>query len=105
MNVDIQLLKRLIEKGANVNKVRDDGRTPLYMASERENKLEIIQLLLESGADPNVASSDGATSVHIAAQHNVSPALMTLLIAASQRGTDLAVEWQPFWKTVRRLVL
>ena len=53
----------LVEKGAKVNEVTDEGRSPLlYAASKgREN---IASFLLSHGADPNKGDKLGATPLH-----------------------------------------
>ena len=49
---DPEIIKYLIEKGANPN---DGGMTPLYLACF-ENSLPLIKVLIENGADPNKIS-------------------------------------------------
>ncbi|CAO3611337.1 unnamed protein product [Mucor fragilis] len=53
----IEMVKLLIEKGANVNIEDFEKDTPLYVA---EN-VEIAQLLLDNGADPKHTNEDGIT--------------------------------------------
>ena len=43
-NPNIEEIKSLIEKGANVNEKDNDGKTPLHRASIKGN-LEIVKLL------------------------------------------------------------
>jgi ankyrin repeat protein len=56
----------LIEAGADVNKARDDGVTPLFMASLDGNET-VVQALIVAGADVNKAADGGTTPLHIAA--------------------------------------
>ena len=53
--IDLDILKLLIEKGANVNKADSMGNTPLLEACER-GKLESVKILLAHGANPNQAN-------------------------------------------------
>ncbi|KAF1806435.1 ankyrin repeat-containing domain protein [Mucor lusitanicus] len=53
----IEMVKLLIEKGANVNIEDFEKDTPLYVA---EN-VEMAQLLLDNGADPKHTNEDGIT--------------------------------------------
>ena len=46
-----QLIKALIDKGANVNGLEGATQTPLMLAA-RDNNVDAIELLLEHGADP-----------------------------------------------------
>ncbi len=54
---DINLVKKLLAEGANVDAPDLDG-TPLQWAL-LEDKIEVAKLLLEHGADPNVKGWDG----------------------------------------------
>lgn len=49
-NGDEQIIKLLLDKGANVNAVDNNGRTPLHEAVVQANE-PIVQLLLENGAN------------------------------------------------------
>lgn len=61
---DIETVKRLIEYGANVNKV-SGGLTPL-MTAARYNKVEILKLLLEKGANPHTTAENGYNALKFA---------------------------------------
>ncbi|MFC1604810.1 ankyrin repeat domain-containing protein [Planctomycetota bacterium] len=52
---DIEQVRLLISKGANVNAQDEKGNTPLCRAVE-SGKMEIVQLLVEAGADVNAGS-------------------------------------------------
>lgn len=62
---DTELVKYLLEKGANPNAKGAFGETPLHIAVDR-GYLDIVKLLLENGADPNIQSNEGNTPLHIA---------------------------------------
>lgn len=51
---NIEICKFLIEKGANVNNVSNEGVTPLFQAIDQSESHEVVKLLLENGADPNL---------------------------------------------------
>ena len=51
----LNILKLLIKKGANINKIDSLGNTPLIDACERSN-LESVKILLTNGANPNQAN-------------------------------------------------
>lgn len=61
----IELVKFLLESGADLNMVDDDGWTPLHYAS-RHGNFEIIELLLDLGADINIKNEKGYTALHYA---------------------------------------
>lgn len=69
-----ELVKLLIEKGADVNTVTTEttattiyqnmvGATPLHIASYLGN-LKLVRLLLESGADVNIHDANGKSPLH-----------------------------------------
>ncbi|KAM6456526.1 2-5A-dependent ribonuclease [Liasis olivaceus] len=57
---DIQLVRQLLEEGADINAHVEYGWTPLHSAVQRDSE-EIVNFLLENGADPFVRKDDGAT--------------------------------------------
>ena len=61
------MVKALIEAGADVNKARNDGWTPLYSAASKGHEA-VVKALIEAGADVNKAENDGWTPLYIAAQ-------------------------------------
>jgi ankyrin repeat protein len=61
---DIEIVKKLIEEGASVNKV-SGGLTPL-MTAARYNKVEIIKLLILKGANPYTTADNGYTALRFA---------------------------------------
>lgn len=67
INGDIEIVKMLLDRGANIDAKNQYGRTPLHNAIENK-KMEITELLLNRGANINVKSNDGITPLHIAAE-------------------------------------
>jgi hypothetical protein len=53
----LEVVKLLIEKGADINQADKYGHTPLYWASDHGH-LELVKLLIEKGADITQADSD-----------------------------------------------
>jgi len=60
---DVELVKKLIKWGADINKVVD-GETPLIKAVKM-NHLELVQFMVENGADINkkILNNDGDTAL------------------------------------------
>lgn len=58
-------VKTLIELGADIDILEDDGVTPLLMATVNGH-MDIAGLLLDSGADPNISDKWGRTVLFIA---------------------------------------
>ncbi len=60
-----ELVKLLIEKGANVNAIDDLGETPLFAASNRGG-IDNVKLLLDSGANTKIKNNNGETAADVA---------------------------------------
>ena len=65
----IEVIKLLIEHGANLNAQDNNGNTPLYDACWY-GYLEIVQSLLNRGADVTMETAKGITPLEIAAERN-----------------------------------
>jgi ankyrin repeat protein len=74
------VLRSLLQKGADVNAPQIDGTTALHWAV-RADDLEMADLLLNAGAKPSVANRDGATPLQLAAL-NGSAAMIGRLLKA-----------------------
>merc|ERR1711957_326759 len=89
----LEVVRALVELGANVNRATQDGITPLLIATQ-EGHLKVVSALVELGANMNQATQDGATSV----------------MAAASLGHDRLAKWlarnganiSVFFRTIRR---
>src|SRR5262249_30183418 len=79
-NGDKEVLRSLLQKGANVNATEGDGTTALHWASYSDD-LEAADLLIRAGAKVNAANDLGATPLWAACQ-NGSEAMVRRLLAA-----------------------
>ncbi|WP_257263556.1 ankyrin repeat domain-containing protein [Endozoicomonas sp. ONNA2] len=61
-------LQILLDKGAEIDAVNNNGWTPLHLAT-RQQGLEFMQRLLDQKADINAAAAMGITPLHIAAKY------------------------------------
>ncbi|GEM_PF-4009809 len=88
-NGDQQTVRRLLEKGADVNmKLSSNGGTALMSASENGHT-EIVKLLLEKGADVNVKlSASGTTALMLASWHGHTEIVKLLL----EKGADVNIK-------------
>ena len=59
-NGDLEIVKQLVNKGADVNVVADQGHFPLYCAAGHGH-VETTRYLVEQGADLQTRLSDGKT--------------------------------------------
>lgn len=62
---DVDLIKKLLQRGVSANQVNSYGHTPIMSAAEHDS-LAAARLLLEHGADPLARSKYGESAVSIA---------------------------------------
>ena len=60
-NNNIELVRLLLENGADVNIENEQAETALHYAAEQQVNLQILELLLNRGADPNSKDFIGNT--------------------------------------------
>ena len=61
----LEVVKLLLDQGANLSTTNNSGRTPLYSACTKGH-LEIVKILLDQGANLSTATNDGWTPLHSA---------------------------------------
>ena len=61
----LDIVRLLVEKGADKDKAPDHGATPLFVACQNGH-LDVVQVLVEKGADMDKTMNDGATTLFIA---------------------------------------
>jgi uncharacterized protein len=66
MNSTYDIMKILLEKGANVNARAHDGKTALIMAAGSPDSSASVKLLLSWGADPMAKDNKGKTAMTFA---------------------------------------
>lgn len=59
---NLEIVKLLIEKGADVNIVAEDGSTPLIQAGKGDETGEIVRLLIDKGADVHAKNKLGTNA-------------------------------------------
>jgi len=82
-----EIVKSLIEGGADVNARRKDG-TPLLMLASAHGQIEIVRLLIDNGADINIQSKSGSTALIWALVYD-HPDIAKLLL---ERGADVTAQ-------------
>ena len=87
-NNDFEMTKLLVENGANVNILTDNGSSILLEAVWNEKNINIVTYLIEHGADVNKANDDGETPILKCISYN-EPKLIRLLM---QHGADIHVK-------------
>ncbi|OUM65155.1 hypothetical protein PIROE2DRAFT_41972, partial [Piromyces sp. E2] len=91
---NVELIKELVEAGANVN-ISDDNNsdTPLIIMCERENE-QMVKYLIEHGAEVNKLNKYGYSALYISCIRE-NEALVKYLI---EKGADLNIK-NEFGKT------
>ncbi len=97
---DLQLMRLLLERGADPNSYTDEGVTPLMVASgiawvegvtfewSKEANAEAVAMLLELGNDPNTQDMEDGRTAMMGAAHKGRPEIIQMLVDA---GGDLAL--------------
>jgi uncharacterized protein len=80
-------IRLLIDAGCDVNRLRNDGATPLIRAV-RNGLLDVVKMLIAAGAVIDARDSGGMTALLHAAKWQSNPAFCDVLLAA---GADAAV--------------
>ena len=76
---NLEIIKLLHEKGAQINKQDVYGKTPLILAVENKKGEEIVKFLMSVGADIKYADMSGKTAVHHAVLQGSLPIVGILL--------------------------
>lgn len=84
MNGNVDCIRDLVTRGADMNLVTKEGKTPMHLAA-RQGYMEVVRALAEKGADLNLADSKGKTPMHIAARYEHVEIVRTL----ASRGADM----------------
>lgn len=85
-----EIVKILIDAGADVNATTEDGQTALMLASQNGHQ-EIVNILIDAGADVNATAEDGQTALTLASQ-NGHQEIVNILIDAILNPTTKNVE-------------
>ncbi|XP_051170463.1 ankyrin-3-like [Leptopilina boulardi] len=82
----LELAKILVQNGADVNIVNNDGETPLHKASKRGN-IQLVEILLQNGANINAKDNRDITPLYVAILYDHSE-LAKILV---QNGADVNI--------------
>jgi ankyrin repeat protein len=81
----VEIVKFLLEKGADVNAKNNRDETPLHNASYSDRN-NVVKLLIEKGAKVDSKNDYGRTALHLAVYVNASSGICRQLI---KRGADI----------------
>ena len=77
-SVDLTLLHYILERGADVNEVNNEGKTPAHVACEND-QIKVLEILFNYGANVSVQDAYGWTSIHVCAMNQANKCLTFLL--------------------------
>lgn len=80
-----EIVKMLIDAGADINACASLEQAPLHLASMQSDP-ELVRVLLDAGADLNLTTSEGASPLMLAASFGSDPDVVRLLI---ERGASI----------------
>jgi Ankyrin repeats (3 copies) len=83
-----ELVRFLLQSGADVNASKANGVTPLMLARE----LSTVRMLLEAGADVNVKNNRGSTALHVAVRYGLNAGIICCLLRAGADATTTSAE-------------
>jgi hypothetical protein len=81
---DENLVRLLIDKGAEINRISKAGTFPIHEAIKSGN-IKCLEVLLEHGADIDVVDESNATTLHYAARYGRATILNALVKACVSR--------------------
>jgi ankyrin repeat protein len=96
-NGNIEVVKMLLEKGADAAAATEYGKTPLHEAS-KNGHLEIAMMLLEKGADAAAATEYGWTPLYEASENGHLEIAMMLLEKGADAAAATKYGWTPLYE-------
>ena len=80
---DPEMIRVLVEAGANLEAVSSAGRTPLHSAARSNENLEVLRALLRYEPDVYATNPIGRTPLHLAALFNDNPDIVEELASVT----------------------
>ena len=85
----LEVMRLLIDAGADCNATTVDGTTALHLAAE-EGHVEVVELLIQTGAEKNAATWSGKAALHFAAEDGHLEVVRLLLDAGAEKDAAAA---------------
>lgn len=97
---NVRIAKVLIEKGADIEILKNRGLTPLHVAAEN-GCIDMIRFLLQAGSDAHKTSNSGATPLYRAARSGSIGSVEILLAAGSDVNALTWDGWTPIYEAIQ----
>ena len=104
----IEIVKLLIENGANVNLQNNDGVTALMISSIYSNSyssLDAVKLLIENEADLNIRDRDGNTALLLSYMNSDKHSSLDAVKLLIENGADINLEYSISRTTILYLLI
>ena len=100
-NGHADVVRLLLDAGADLDKADVDGETPLYWASVKDHR-DVVKMLLDAGADPDLANNkDEKTPLYQAAESGLEEVVKLLLHAGADPNKHDEEGITPIYKAVQ----
>jgi len=100
MQGNAELVRELINSGANVNAAQADGATALQWAAYNSDE-ELAKFLLDHGADLNMGNRNGSTPLWLAARRGDTDMIEVLLAGGADANEELPLGRRPLMLAAR----
>ncbi|XP_065573462.1 serine/threonine-protein phosphatase 6 regulatory ankyrin repeat subunit C-like [Artemia franciscana] len=77
---DFEVIKMVLDKGADVNARDIYGKSPLHLAASSKCSQTVVECLLKFGADVNIRNNNGESPLHLAAISGCSQTVVECLL-------------------------
>jgi len=94
----IEMVKRLIKAGTDVNEVDANGSAPIHKVYDKVYEPEMIEILIANGANPNLKNAQGKTPLDLVVASNNRKLMRILLKHGATSDDPMAlIETPYFW--------
>lgn len=97
-----RVVRILLNKGANVSVVADDGHTALHFCTQDGGHLVVTKMLLKAGADIEAVTSEGETPLHLASDAGCWEVAQVLIEAGASVNTVRSDGETPLYSAARQ---
>ena len=90
--IRFEIVKLLIDRGADVNLVTKAGNAPLHIVIDEIGNIEIVEVLIKNGADINAKNNEGKTPLDLSIDNNYVEIIKILRSHGGKTAKELKIE-------------